>query len=501
MTLFNGIVSATALCSAAVGSNPNVLMIIVDDLRPELGCYGGQALTPRMDALAASGLRYTNAHVQYPQCMPSRVSLLTGKRVSSHISTTTSNNFRKEGEPTLPEWFREHGYRTISLGKVYHHFHDNQEAWDVLEKGCDANPYRLEENRLQEKITARMPYSEFAKIWDKLPPHTEAADELGTDYQDGEIATIAIAQLKQETATKQPFFMAVGFRRPHLPWTAPQSAWDLYDPAALKLPDNAAFPVNGISRSHLADFMHYSDPVVWKTFPAHTGNLSMLFPDMADFPTLPENAWKHYIHAYLASVSHVDDQVGRLLDGLKSLGLDQNTFIVLFADHGFHLGEHKLWSKITNYDESSRIPLILAGPGIQAAVIGQPAELVDVYSTLCKLTGLGLPAHLHGDPLPLAPGEENPNAAAFMVNARNQQNAYCIITHRYRLNYYIHPNPNPEAPAGGDVELYDHQNDPGELQNVAYRPEYLAIQKELLARLIDTKGMNLKTGSEKKVSQ
>jgi len=472
------------LCTQA-DSRPNVLMIIVDDLRPAAGCYGGGAITPFMDSLAANGIRYTNAHAQYPQCMPSRVSFLTGKRVPAFIGTTTSKNFRKEGEPTLPEWFREHGYRTLSLGKVYHSFDDNKEAWDVLEKVCQNNPYRLEENRRKQVVKNGTKFGKFAENLEKFPPHTEATDQPGSSYQDGEIAAGAIARLKQEAATEQPFFMAVGFHRPHLPWTAPQECWDLYDRSKLKLPDNAAFPGNGISRSNLLDFMHYSDPAVLEAF---SGNLSNLYPNMDDFPVLPEADWKKYIHAYLASTSHVDAQIGSLLDELKSLDLTDNTVIILLSDHGFHLGEHKLWAKVTNYDESSRVPLLLAGPGVSPAVIEQPVELVDVYPTLCKLAGIGLPAHLHGTPLPLTPAQADPNAAAFAANG----GAHSIITDRYRLNYYGYRKPNPNSPADGNIELYDHKNDPGELSNVAHQKEYLEIQESLLARLFEAAGLDIK---------
>lgn len=475
----------SAAASAEVAARPNVLVVIVDDMCPELGCYGGQAVTPHMDRLAERGVLYADAHVQYPQCMPSRVSFLTGKRVPGFVGRAIASGFREEGEPTMPEWFREHGYRTLSIGKVYHHIDDNEDAWDFLEAGCDDNPFRLPGNRARHVEKMETPrrqrlVSDESRL--RLPPHTEATDQPAEKYQDGEIATMAVEQLEALAGIEQPFFMAVGFHRPHLPWSAPQKYWDLYDRDALALPENIAFPENGISRSGLVDFLHYGDPAVVNTF---TGR-AMGFSETDGFPLLPEADWRKYIHGYIATISHVDNQFGRLVAALDTHGMTENTIIVLFGDHGFHLGEHTFWAKVTNYRESSHVPFLLAGPGIAPAVIDQPVEIIDIYPTLCRMLRKDLPEHLHGSILPLDPADQDMDAAAFAA----LRDSRSIMTSRYRLNYYPSP-PEREGQADSEplVELYDYEKDPGGLRNVAGDPEYREISEALIARLLAARGL------------
>lgn len=457
-----------------------VLFIAVDDLRPEINCFGRKKLhTPNIDRLASRGTQFNRAHCQVPVCMPSRASLLSGirpdRRQLSHIAQICVN-----GEPTLPGYLKSKGYDTISIGKVYHWNDDDPESWtkrytdtfyerDLV---CDGycSGYQLEEN-LNGRTYGKKRRNESAL--------TECVDAPDNAYPDGVIAERAIEVLRGSKEHDEPLFLAVGFYRPHLPWAVPKRYWDLYRRDEVDLADNPFFPKDGIGKSMLCDLMHYGDDEVNATY----SDFGAYRDD--DFPTLSEGKQRECIHGYWASVSFTDAQIGKVLDELERLDMKEDTVIVLWGDNGWHLGEHKLWSKATSFEESTRIPLVVAVPGItsgerSAALV----ELVDLYPTLCDLTGLECPVHLEGySVVPVLDDPERPWKTGVFSRI---QDAQTIITNRYRFTLYSDATPEGDVthrPNAGTCELFDLEKDPKENVNVAKHPQYLNVVREMAALL------------------
>ncbi len=292
------------------------------------------------------------------------------------------------------------------------------------------------------------------------------------------MASRAIEAVRRHRRDEKNLFLAVGFYRPHLPWTAPQWCWDLYDRGAIDLADNPFFPENAVGKSDLCDFRHYWDEEVEPLF----SDIGRYADD--DFPVLSEAKQRECIHAYWASVSFMDAQVGRVLDEIDRLGMTEETAIVFWGDNGWHLGEHKLWSKVTHFDESTRVPLLLSIPGkTHGETTREIVEIVDVYPTLAEAAGLHPPAHLHGTPLPTRPlppsGHSTKPALSVCHNGRT------LITDRYRFTRYPDAGKNPLAtiPGRGEIELFDHAVDRGENRNVAHQPDYADISSKLSAEL------------------
>jgi choline-sulfatase len=462
LVVFAWVCSPPAQPVQPVPERPNVLFIPVDDLRPELGCYGRDAVkSPNLDRLAANGLLFNRAYCQMSLCMPSRSSLMTGFRPESINRTGKITGKMPPQTVTLPQLFRNHGYRTVSIGKVYHFNDDDPAGW--VQRYTDTfaeqesshgycSGYQREEHRALVRNYVRPLKGEFATL--PRPPSCEITDTPDETHPDAIIARRAIEELRKAKETGQPFFLAAGFYRPHLPWTAPRRYWDLYDRAKLRLPANFAPVSDGIARGNWDELRRYGD--IPKEGP------------------LPAAKAREMIHGYYASVSFVDAQIGKVLDELKRLGLDNNTIVMLWGDNGWNLGEHGLWSKYTNYETSTRVAMMISVPWLPKRGRTQAlVELVDMYPSLCELCRLPAPDYLEGTtfvPLIKQPGLPWKKAAFSCLLARG---ACTIRTDRHR--FIVHPD--------GQIELYDHQTDPGEDRNLAQDAAHQDTVRALRAAL------------------
>ena len=420
----------------------NILFIAVDDLRPELGCYGQEHIhSPNIDDLASEGVQFNRAYTQYPTSGPSRASILTGIHVTDHQAEQMEEDFI-----TLPGYLKENGYTTLSLGKVFHHMTDCQEGWSREPWRSDSiyhgekdwaryNTYDLWQNDSSKKYineeTHRGPYNEKAVVPD-------------TAYQDGRLARKSITELQKLKKSDSPFFLACGFWRPHLPLNAPEKYWDLYEREEIEIAGNRYPPKN------LPEQVRISDEIF--AYGRVEGNYNT------------EAFHRETRHAYYACVSYVDAQVGKIMNALEKYGMDENTIVVLWGDHGWHLGEHDFWGKHNTLENALRSPLIIKAPGIQPGQRDQLAGLVDIYPTLIDLTGLEKTSHLEGTSLGKVMRDKNaPGRDAVFCTYRGGN---CVITDRY---LYTEWNEDDSTVAR---MLFDHKKDPNENKNVAVEPQY-----------------------------
>jgi arylsulfatase A-like enzyme len=428
-------------------------MIAVDDLRPELGCYGAAAaVTPHLDQLAARGVRFDRAYCNIAVCGASRASLLKGMRPTAErfLDYDTRADVDAPDAISLPKLLREHGYTTVSNGKVYHHRDDDVDAWSEppWRSAARWNAYQL-------------PASEPPKGDERRGPAWEAADVPDDRYADHELCSRTIADLERLAARGDPFFLACGFAKPHLPFVAPKKYWDLHPADTIRLPDNPDFP------ARLPPAFHY----VW-------GELRKYRDIPAAGPVSEETA-RSLIRGYRAAVSFIDAQVGRLLDALDRLGLAENTIIVLWGDHGWQLGEHGMWCKHTNFEVATRTPLLVVAPGVQPGrACGRLVEFVDIYPTLCDLCGVPPPGHLQGKSLgPLLADVEAAHKPAIFTRY-GAGDAVRTDTHRYMESHARRGR--GEFVAAG---LFDLVADPDENVDVAEDPAARQRRDELAALL------------------
>jgi iduronate 2-sulfatase len=440
----------------------NVLFITVDDLRPELGCYGRKHIhSPNIDALAKRGLLFGRAYAQQALCGPSRNSVFSGCRPDTTKVYGGPLTFRKHCPDivALPQLFKNHGYHTQGFGKILHHGgQDDPISWTDpwWAPGFQEGMYAHPDNR-DCKIT-----KDRAENFDN--PLTECADVPDNAYKDGMICEKAIATLRR--VKDKPFFLAVGFFKPHTPFNAPKKYWDLYRRDEIKLTDNPDRPADAPDIA-MNDFRYVRS-----------------FQGMPKSGPVPDALARKLRHAYYACVSYVDAQVGRLLDELKRLGLADNTVVLLWGDHGYQLGDHGMWCKHTNFETSTHAPLILHVPGQHHAGARTDAlvEMVDIFPTLADACSLPLPKHLEGaSALPLTVNPKRPWKAAAFSQYRRGAMGRSIRTDRYRYNEWIRT-------AGGKRtvvarELYDHRTDPKESVNIAPRPANAALVQTLSAKL------------------
>ena len=460
---------ATACCAAAppAGGRLNVLFVAVDDLRTELGCYGVREVrSPNIDRLAARGTLFERAYCQQAVCSPSRTSLLTGCRPDTTRVYDLETHFRTNlpDVVTLPQHFKANGYFTRSVGKIYHGGLDDKDSWSELPAKASRPMYLLPENqalvaRKAEAAKGKTFQTASARYNAMTGPAWECADVPDNAYSDGAIADAAIEMLR--AAKDKPFFLAVGFLKPHLPFIAPKKYWDLYASDAIP-PAANPFPPKNATRFTLAD---------WGEMRAYDG-----IPRSGAVSDEQARALKH---GYYACVSYMDAQLGRVLDELDRLGLRERTAVVLWGDHGWKLGEHGAWCKHSNLENDVRAPLICSVPWQKRAGSRTRAlvEFVDIYPTLCELAGLPLPAHLEGTsfaPLLDAP-DRAWKAAAFSQYPRGPVMGYSLRTDRYRFTRWVLQANGAEQAR----ELYDHQNDPQENENIAERPENRALVEAL----------------------
>jgi arylsulfatase A-like enzyme len=439
-----------ALCVTLTlhAARPNVLLIGVDDLNDWIGCLGGhpQARTPHLDRLAASGTLFTNAHCQAPLCNPSRTSILTGRRPTTTGVYGLSPWFRTAPAlrelVSLPQAFARAGYHTAVSGKIYHVFPpapDREEEVDEYGVPCNFGP-------LPKKKFVETPANHRLVDWGIFP----AKDEQQNDWA---ITTWGVEFLQREHS--QPFFLGVGLGRPHVPCFASQPWFDLYPADSLKMPR--------ILRDDRADVPEFAWYLNWR------------LPEVR-LPWLEEaEQWRPLVRSYLAAVSFADSQIGRLLDALEASGASDHTLVVLFSDHGWHLGEKGISGKNTLWEETTRVPLIVAGPGVpEGQRCGQPAELLDIYPTLLDLAGLEAVAGLEGQSL--RPQLSDPEQGRRPALTTHCPGNHGVRSERWRYIVY----------ADGSEELYDHANDPMEWHNLADREEHAGVIRRLRRFLPET---------------
>lgn len=454
-----GLCSATA--EAAGDRKPNVLFIAVDDLRPELGCYGRSHMhTPHLDRLASRGMVFQRAYCMVPTCGASRASLFTGIRPASNRFTSYQARADREapGIKTLNTHFRENGYHTVSLGKVLHVPDDNVHGWSEKPWRADGYlDYHTPENQKLHAERQKLPGSR------KRGPAWEAADAPEENYADANNAARAVADLRRLAKSDQPFFLAVGFYRPHLPFVAPKKYWDLYDHDKIQLPETYHVPQDA--------------PAV----AVHGSGELRAYSNISSKRVLEEETARNLIHGYYACVSFVDAQIGKVLDELDRLGLADNTIVVLWGDHGWNLGDHTMWCKHSCFESSVHAPLIVVAPGIEGGrQTNGLVEFIDIYPSLCELCGLPAPDHLEGRSF--APLMKNPEMPWKDAAISRFGQGDTIRTDRYRFSEYGGiQEPRPRM-------LYDHETDPIEDVNVSERPENAEIVKELTQMLRQRKG-------------
>ena len=443
---------------------PNILFIAIDDLRPELGCYADKIVqSPNIDKLAGSGVLFNRAYCQQAVCSPSRTSLMTGRRPNTTKVWDLKTHFRTTipAVVTLPQYFKNNGYHTQSIGKIYHDPASAQDApsWsvpEILAVTKREGKYVLPSN-LQRKASKAAA--------------TELADVPDNAYIDGQVADQALEVLRK--IKDKPFFLAVGFRRPHLPFSAPKKYWDLYDEKKIPLPMQRTLPQNipAYAVHNSEELRGYSD----------------IGPDSLN----TDSKTRQLLHGYYAAISYTDAQIGKVLAELERLNLTRNTIVVLWSDHGFHLGEKGLWAKTTNYELDTRVPLIIAAPGKGHGVISNElVELVDLYPSLAELSGLPVPEGLEGTSLAplLTKPEQAWKSAVFSQFPRPWQYkgepeimGYAIRTDRYR---YVEWR-NFKTGEVKATELYDHQIDADEINNIAGMAANTALVGELKQQLRD----------------
>jgi arylsulfatase A-like enzyme len=491
-----GLFVAALVCSAeSAPKKPNVLFLVVDDLRTELGCYGSDYIkSPNIDGLAGQGMTFNRAYVQQAVCSPSRTAVLTGLRPDSTKVWDLVTHFR-DAQPkavTLLQNFKSQGYFVQGMGKIFHGSLDDAPSWSVpwqrpaapiyaspknaalsptnveTEPDDPAPPAKVKVKKKKEKKAAAAADDEGGKKGAVY----ECVDVPDNTYLDGKVADLAVKTLQELGQKDQPFFLAVGFSKPHLPWVSPKKYWDLYDEAAIALAPNPFYPKDApdyaIRKFDGEIFSYQGVPAKGQTF-------------SADFA-------RKLKHAYYAGISYTDAQIGRVLAELNQLGLDKNTLIVLWGDHGWKLGEHGSWGKHSNVENDANAPLIFSFPGMKQAGVHSDAlvEFVDIYPTLSDLAGLSVPATLEG--ISAKPVLDDPKLpwkkAAFSQYPRNTGKTglgsvmgYPMRTERYRFTVCAGVDDHSKIDA---VELYDHLTDPQENTNIAK----LAANAALVAQLM-----------------
>jgi iduronate 2-sulfatase len=461
---------------------PNILFIAVDDLKPNMGCFGDPlAITPNIDAIAAKGMVFTKTYCQQAVCAPSRASLLTSQ-YPDQTKVWDLETLIRDKNPnivTLPQYFRQNGYNSLGVGKIF----DNRsvENNDELSWNKYGNPYQ---NQLYNPLTGKPSYS-YAKpsakdtiaileaeavklgidkqtyVKERYWPSVENANVPYDAYVDGAISKEGINLMNQLNSSGTPFFLAVGFQRPHLPFNAPKEFWDLYKREDFKLAE-----FRGQSKNSPSIAYHNSEELRSYTDIPKTGDLS-------------NEKQLELIHAYYASISYIDFLVGKLTQRIKELGLEENTIIVLWGDHGWHLGDHNLWCKHSNFEEATRSPLIISYPGQPnpGKKYTHPTEFVDIATTLCELSDLKVPVDFEGESL--VPVIENPDLlireGALSQYPRNQYMGYTLRTDQYRYTKWVKTSDGSHYSA----ELYDYESDPLETVSQISNPDYLEVSQKL----------------------
>jgi arylsulfatase A-like enzyme len=469
----------TPKSTIAANTRPNVLLILVDDLKPSFGAYGDKWVhSPNLDRLAARGMRFDMAYCNQAVCAPSRNNLMLGSRSTSIGVYSLGQHFRTAVPTavTMPQYFKQHGYHSAGIGKVFHIGHGNIN--DVHSWSVPFHPDKVIDYVLPESTGGKLTREEALfsnKSKDGLPMGAawEFADVDDGAYADGRIATEGIKRLHSYKQSAEPFFLALGFTKPHLPFCAPKKYWDLYDRSKLPMA-TYTLPPDG------------APAYAGKTI----GELNQYKP-VPQNPPLSIELQRTLIHGYYASMSYMDSQVGRVLDEVDRLGLDENTILVLWGDHGYHLGDHGTWTKHTNYEQANRIPIVISAPGVTKANSHSTAliETVDLFPTVAELAGLPSPTGpqpIDGDSfVPVLRGQDTDiGEYAYHCYPKGGRLGQAIRTDRYRLVKWQRQG-STQAP---EYELYDYDVDPLEKRNhAADQPGIVKELSAILARHPDPK--------------
>ena len=457
-------------------SQKNVLIFFVDDLRPELGCYGTEYIkSPSIDSLASTGVVFERAYCQQAICAPSRISMLTGKYPYKlgiyDLWTPLRRNI--PNAMSMPRYFLERGYVTASYGKVYHHHSDDKENWsDLPDVPGDkyADPATMKTSKQRAKEARKKGLKGTALSAAGKGPATEVADVSDDNYRDGAVAAQAIESLRRYK--DKPFFICVGFAKPHLPFAAPKRYWDLYQRDQFIVPDRK-LPQDAPKLA----FTNWGELRGYKGIPKE-GHLN-------------DEQTKELMHGYAACVSYSDAQIGKVMAELDRLGLRDNTIVVLWGDHGYKLGDYGLWCKHTNLELDTRVPLIVSAPGFATGKRSMAlVEMIDIFPTLATLTAGQVPDSCDGKSLEAVLKDPSKSFLTYALSQypRGSTMGYSIRTDRWRYTEWI----NSETKEIAARELYDHQNSPLASYNLASSPEYRErvanLSKQLKARQrIETK--------------
>jgi len=499
--------SILGACSKKPEKQSNVIFISFDDLRPDLGCYGNEEIsTPNLDKLADQGVAFLNTYCQVAVCQPSRASYMTGLRPDTIRSWHLGDHHRAAHPDvkTMPQYFKDFGYHTVSIGKIFHNHVPDSVSFDepdlrpakyrtadMVDRDAESFHYDDEINaeqikRRAERIKNNPGVKLYANGWG-YGTSVESYDAPDSEFYDGAQTDLALETLARLKDRDEPFYLAMGYYRPHLPFIAPKKYWDMYNEAEITPASNNFLPEG--SPGFAINSMY------------ELGNCYDL-EDIVQHPvtgTLPDSVGRILKHGYYASVSYVDACFGRLMDGLEEMGLADNTIIAIVGDHGWKLGEHGSWGKMTNYEIDTRVPLIIKAPGIKAA--GQRSkrltELVDVFPTLCELAGIEVADYLQGTsvvPLLDEPDRKWKSAIFSQFHRRPRVSidgqrymGYAMRTERYHyIEWYFWDNEKKIPLDFVSAELFDHSIDPGENINIASIPDN--------TELVDLLSKKLKAG-------
>jgi arylsulfatase A-like enzyme len=503
-------------------SKPNILFIAIDDLKPILGCYGNTLIkTPNIDRLAKMGTVFMSNYCQQAVCGPTRASLMTGKRPDYTRIWDLKTKMRDMNPDilSLPQYLITQGYSTQGIGKVYdprcvdkendkpswsvQYYKTNKKYYPAQTGEPALERYQLTETKLlvakyiKEALDSGKTISEaneYAQT--KIKPSVENADVPDNAYNDGANILQAKNILTQLSKSNQPFFFAVGIAKPHLPFVAPKKYWDLYNRADMPLAKFQEKSINAV------DFAYHNAGEIR----AYTDIPPLLsFTDQKSFGlTLPVNKQKELIHGYYAAISYADALVGDLLTTLQALGLTKNTIIILWGDHGWHLGDHNLWCKHSNFEEATHSPLIISAPGMAASKTYSLTEFVDVFPTLCELAGVKIPMELDGKSLMPLMKNASATVKEFAMsqyprnrdemdtgkkgNAETGVMGYSLRDKQYRYTIWMDKGFRSTRPYKKNqvvgIELYDYKTDPLETVNVANDSRYSVIAQNMHAAIL-----------------
>jgi arylsulfatase A-like enzyme len=493
--------SMLSVCSLlGATERPNVLFIAVDDLRPELGCYGNKIVkTPNIDRIAARGVVFNKAYCQQAVCSPSRTAIMTGLRPDTTKVWDLKTHFRV-AQPdciTLPQHFKSNGYHCAAINKIYHKGFEDGRSWSEPHwyssgRSVDTDVVDHSKRIVTKHDVEVHEYMSPKTVEDKdekRGPAFEVSQKEEIDLPDGAAAAEAVGRLSSFKKSGKPFFLAVGFAKPHLPFVAPKKYWDLYDPNAIPVP--------------VIDQLPEGSP----SFAGHSNGELHKYPGVPNEEPIPEEYAKRLRHGYYACVSYVDAQIGKVLDGLEREGLSENTVVVLWGDHGWQLGDHGLWHKHTNFEIATRAPLLISVPkSLGSLGVGKkcdaPVEFVDVYPTLSEVCGLPVPSKLEGSSLKDLlddPSISRNDIAISQYPRRDPESGkdlmgYSIRNSRWRATFWRERN-------GAEIiatELYDELNDPSETVSVAQVPEHKVVLESLASHLPPIGSAAVERTSEKR---